>query len=104
VDRERSVTYSFYDEGRRFGMSVDLPAADGAVVVRAIDRRAKKLPVMPGQDGPWGIEARRADALVAMCSGHIAQDPDPDRATVVLHARVGGAFPGGNDGLAGGDL
>jgi hypothetical protein len=89
VDRERSITYSFYDEGRRFGMSVDLPAADGAVVVRALDRRAQQLPVLP-EDGPWGIEARRADALVAMCSGHIAQDPDPDRATVVLHAQVGG--------------
>jgi hypothetical protein len=40
------------------------------------------------RDGPTGVDARRADALVAVCSAQIAADPDPDRATVVLHARV----------------
>jgi hypothetical protein len=34
------------------------------------------------------VDARRADALVALCSAQLAADPDPDRATVVLHARV----------------
>ena len=32
------------------------------------------------------MEARRADALVALCSASIAEDADPDRATVVVHA------------------
>jgi Domain of unknown function (DUF222)/HNH endonuclease len=41
---------------------------------------------MPGEEGEGGIEARRADALVALASGRIASDPDPDRATIVVHA------------------
>jgi hypothetical protein len=76
-------------------MSVDLPAADGAVVARALDRLAQRVPVLPPEeDGPWGIEARRADALVAMASARMASDPDPDRATVIVHARVDEAVPG----------
>jgi hypothetical protein len=90
VDRDRTVSWYYYDEGRRLSLSADLPAADGTVVVRALDRRAQQVPILPELEGPWGLEARRADALVAMCSGHIAQDPDPDRATVIVHARVGG--------------
>jgi hypothetical protein len=36
------------------------------------------------------VSARRADALVALCSVRIAADPEPDRATVVVHARLDG--------------
>jgi hypothetical protein len=43
---------------------------------------------MPDEDERWDIAARRADALVAMCSSRIAGDPDPDRATAVVHARL----------------
>ena len=93
VDQERTVSWSYYDQGRRFGLSADLPAADGVVVAKALDRLADRVPVMPGEEGPWGIEARRADALIMLASGHIAADPDPDRATVILHARVGGGPP-----------
>jgi hypothetical protein len=91
VDRDRSLRWSYYDQGRRFGLSADLPAADGAVVARALDRLVQSVPVMPEEDGPWGIDARRADALVAICSARISADPDPDRATVIVHARIGGA-------------
>ena len=35
---------------------------------------------------PPRAEARRADALVALCSSRLGSDPDPDRATVVVHA------------------
>ena len=67
-------------------MEVDLPAAQGAVVARALDRKAEEIPSMPGEEGDHGVEARRADALVAMCSSAIAADHDPDRATVIVHA------------------
>jgi hypothetical protein len=95
TDRDRSVRWTYYDDGRRFGLTADLPAADGAVVIRALDRMARQVPELP-EETTWGIEARRADALVTMCSGSIASDPDPDRATVILHARVGG---GGAEGV-----
>ena len=41
---------------------------------------------MPGEEDGVFASARRADALVTICSARIAQDPDPDRATVVVHA------------------
>ena len=88
-----------------------LPAAPGAIVVKALRRIADQLPEMPAllqqveaQEVPgWfsadgdaqtlpaenimvrdGLSQRYADALVVLCSGSIAEDPDPDRATVVV--------------------
>jgi hypothetical protein len=44
---------------------------------------------MPGENDPVFASARKADALVALCSAKIAEDQDTDRATVVVHLRVG---------------
>jgi hypothetical protein len=82
----RSVTWWLQDEGRQFGLQAWLPASQGAAVAKAIERVARTLPVIPGEEGFVGTDARRADALVALCSARIAEDPDPDRATVVVHA------------------
>jgi hypothetical protein len=85
-ERERSVSWWFFDDGRRFGLEAELPAAQGARVARALARLAETIPVMPDEHGEAFTGARRADALVALCSARIAEDPDPDRATVVVHA------------------
>jgi hypothetical protein len=87
-ERSRSVSWSWIEEGRRLGLAGELPAAHGAVVVKALERTAERIAPMPGEEGPLHADARRADALVALCSATIAADPDPDRATVVLHARL----------------
>jgi hypothetical protein len=89
ADRDRRLSYGSLDDGRRFGLEAELPAAEGAVVARAIERLAESLPTMPGEEDACFADARRADALVAMCSSRIAADPDPDRATVVVHAQAG---------------
>jgi Domain of unknown function (DUF222) len=89
VDRDRSLTWWYFDDGRRFGLEAELPAAQGAVVARALGRLADSLPVMPDERHRFFTSQRRADALVALASARIAQDPDPDRATIVVHARVG---------------
>src|SRR2546423_12704375 len=34
------------------------------------------------------LDARRADALVALASERVGADPDPDRATLVVHAEL----------------
>ncbi len=86
VERDRSVAWWYYEDGRRFGLQADLPAADGAVVARAIERLARTIPVMPGEEDADFAEARKADALVALCGARLSEDPDPDRATVVIHA------------------
>jgi hypothetical protein len=86
-DGLRSVWWRFRDEGRRFELFADLPAAQGAIVSKAIDRVVAQVPQMP--DEQRCLDARRADALIALSSARLAADPDPDRATVVVHARAG---------------
>ena len=84
--RSRTCSWWFYDEDRRFGLFADLPAAEGAKVARALERVAETIPVLPGEEDPYYADARRADALVALASSRLAADPEPDRATVVVHA------------------
>jgi len=86
-DRAR-VSWWYFDDGRRFGLQLELPAAHGPVVVRAIEREAESIPSMPGEPQRCSVSARRAEALVALCSARIARDADPDRATVVVHAQL----------------
>ncbi|MEX2420606.1 MAG: DUF222 domain-containing protein [Actinomycetota bacterium] len=97
AEHDRFVSWWYLDEGRRFGMEAELPAAQGAVVARALERLAETIPVMPGEEDAHFAPARRADALVALCSARIAADADPDRATVVVHAQAQG-LAGGTGG------
>jgi hypothetical protein len=86
TDGDRRVSWWYFDEGRRFGLEAELPAAQGAVVARALGRLAERVPVMPGDGDACHVDARRADALVALSSASITADADPDRATVIVHA------------------
>jgi hypothetical protein len=88
------VSWWYYDEGRRFGLEADLPASYGPGVVRAIEREAARLPVMPGEDGPYDVAARRADALVALCSAAGSPGGASDAATVVVHAPIASLLGG----------
>jgi hypothetical protein len=94
AERTRTLSWWYFEENSRFGLQAELPAADGAVVQKALERLAETLPIMPGEKEPCHADARRADALVALCSARIADDQDPDRATVVVHAQLDGAASG----------
>jgi hypothetical protein len=93
VDRERRCRWWLTDEGRRLELMAELPAADGALVVEAIERTATEHPEMPGEDRAGTVAARRADALVALCA-----EPTVDRGSrrpsfrkrprIVVHAQV----------------
>jgi hypothetical protein len=50
ADRDRVLSWSYFDEGRRFALEAELPAAQGAVVARAIERLAEHIPAMPGEE------------------------------------------------------
>ena len=65
-------------------------------MAKALERLAEQLPVMPGGEDGWCVDARRADALVALCSARISDDadPDPDRATVIIHTQLEGLVEG----------
>ena len=69
VERARSVSWWTFDEGRRFGLEADLPAAQGAIVARTLERVAQMVPDMPDQTDGSFASARRADALV--CSSPV---------------------------------
>lgn len=89
AERERFLRWWYTDDGSRFWPEAELPADQGAVIARALARLAEKVTVMPGDtDHPYAADARRADALVMLCSGAIASDPDVDRATLVVHTRL----------------
>jgi hypothetical protein len=85
VESERRLAWWPMDEGRMLGVSAHLPAAEGAVFALAIDRIAEALPAPAGDQVPDPVEARRADALIALASARLGADPDPDRATIVVH-------------------
>lgn len=85
TERARYLRWWHEDEGRTLRLEGRVPAAAGAVVVKALERVTAQLPAVPGGDERPGLDARRADALVAVCSTRIARDADPDRATVVVH-------------------
>jgi hypothetical protein len=94
AERARTLSWWWFEEGRRFGLQAELPASQGAIVARAIERIAEQVPAMPHEEESWFADARRADALVALCSAQAADDPDPDRATVVIHAQLHGLQDG----------
>jgi len=89
LDANRDRRLRWWDvEGGRIGLEAELPAADGAVVIGRIQEVARAIPVMPGETGPFSHEARRADALVAICSTKTGEGSDLARPTLVVHASL----------------
>ena len=70
----------------------------------AISRFVRQVPTMPGEQLVLSRDRRRADALVALCSAPIAADPDPARATVVVHTTFDDLRAGGNGESEHGDV
>ncbi len=83
ADETRYLKHWWFDEGRRFGLEGSWPADQGAVIQKALDRLAERIPAMPDDTKPEadpfddGIDARRAGALLLLASGQIADDPTP---------------------------
>jgi hypothetical protein len=78
-------------------LSGRLPAADGAVVAKALERIREGYGPDPGT-GLYDPPAALADALVELASTRVANDADADRATVVVH--VDAAALAGGQGTA----
>jgi hypothetical protein len=88
TERERFLDWSWTDDGSALWLEGKLPAAQGAVVTKTLERIADKLPedAIQGLDPDHSRQARRADALHSLCSERVATDKDIDRANVVIHA------------------
>ena len=99
-DRARSLEW-WYQDDRRLWLEGFLPAEQGAQVAKALDRLAETLPSDPDAERSHTIDARRADALVALCSHELASDPAPARAAVSLHVDLAALRAGGSAELEG---
>ena len=92
AESERHLAWWWHEDGRGLEIEGRLPPTEGRAFISAIDRLAKDLPG-PAPDersasGPIDctIDQKRADALALLASAKVADDADPDRATVVVHA------------------
>lgn len=85
--KQRKVWWTWRDGGTSLRLGADLTAEQGARVTAALERVAQQQPSMV-QDGRLTLGQRRADALNALAAVQIANDPDPDRATFVIHTDI----------------
>ena len=96
-DRLRNFGWRLIENGTAYSFFGALPAEQGAVVVKAIDRLADSIKLLPEEetgellpDEPAEtLPQRRADALVLTASHQLSEDFDADRATVIVHAPLG---------------
>lgn len=109
ADRWRSLTWEWSDDHTYLSLWGSLPSDQGARLIKAVDRLAAGMPITPADEGrsddpATTQDARRADALVAMASASIANDPRADKATVVVHTDIEGVLEGDRNGILHGGL
>jgi hypothetical protein len=87
-DHTRRSLMWWWDRDRRFlRIKGALPAEQGAAVDKALNRLVEQMPKLP--NGIYESHERRgADALVELAATQIAEDADPDRATIVVHVEA----------------
>ena len=98
ADKDRSLTSWLFDNDTRMAIQLEVPAAEGAMAMTAIDRLAQRKPRDPDVEADAAgvelegfdatVDQRRADAFLELCSQSIDSDFDADRATVVVHAEL----------------
>ena len=106
ADKWRSLNWEWDEGNTRLSLWGSLPADRGARFIKGVERLANKMAVTPEDDPDpaENVDARRADALVAMASASIAGDQDADRATVVIHADVDTILDADKNGVLCGGL
>jgi hypothetical protein len=62
-----------------------IPGAEAATVEKALDRAVQRVPQNANHQVYDDQEVRMADALVEIAARSLVGDPDPDRASVVVH-------------------
>ena len=82
--RRRGLGWTWVDKGASLSIWGRLTAEQGAVFTKSIERVTDAIP-FEDEDGPTSRYQRRADALVQLAGATIANDQDPDRATVIAH-------------------
>lgn len=83
-DSRRSFRWRETPDGRDVRLSGQLPAEAGATLAAALTRLAEQS-ADPATGTYDAFDSRCADALVDLAGASLADDRDPDRATVVAH-------------------
>lgn len=89
ADRLRSFRWRETPDGSSVKLSGQLPADAGATLAAALTRMAEQAGPDPVTKLWDPFESRCADALVELAGARLAEDADPDRATIVVHVPVG---------------
>jgi Domain of unknown function (DUF222)/HNH endonuclease len=79
TQEQRKFVRMWQNDREGFRLAARLPMADGAAVAEALNRIADQ------GDPSEPLTDRLADALKDLASTRLAEDPDPDRACVVVH-------------------
>lgn len=85
ADRLRSFRWRDSPDGSSVRLSGQLPAEAGATLAAALSRMAEQAGPDPDTKLWDPFESRCADALVELAGARLADDEDPDRATIVVH-------------------
>ncbi len=85
ADRLRAFRWRPSADGSSMRLSGQLPADAGATLAAALTRMAEQAGPDPDTKLFDPFESRCADALVELAGARLADDADPDRATVVVH-------------------
>jgi len=83
---ESSRSLQWWWSGSTLWVNASLPSDAGRRFIAAIDDLADKVPCSPDPRDHTTVHSRRADALVALATDHLAGDGKGDAAAVVVHA------------------
>lgn len=83
--RRRHLRWRYNDSTHSLRLSGWLFDADGATVVKCLERIASQYPKDPVSGVYEDFDSRCADALVELCGSRLVDESDGDRATVVVH-------------------
>ncbi len=85
ADRLRSFRWRDTPDGSSVRLSGQLPTEAAATLAAALTRMAEQAGPDPVTNIYDPFESRCADALIELAGARLAEDADPDRATIVVH-------------------
>jgi hypothetical protein len=98
----KRLTFRWVDSGTRMLLTGSLPADEGATVKAAIQRLADSLPMRDEEGRATTLAEDNASALLMMAQTRVAEDQDPDRATLVVNVDLDDLIDGNGGGEEGG--